>query len=264
MLAWENSGFSVDASVRITLIDRDVPSYSQSLEHLLRYCARPPFALERLSVIRGPDGPIARVRYMLPRHKAANWVGPGRGRKATRPGANGLVELSPFEFLDRLTDLVPPPRKHRHRYHGVFAPNHKLRRAVTALAIGNVGKRGEATASGHGNDGHGSTGCCDADQKPRSHDTSRIAWAKLMARLGEEFPLECPACGGDIRLIAFITEPGPIRKILTHLAEPLEPPPLSPARGPPTDWGELVQVHDDREAVQERIDELPVIDIHSL
>ena len=41
MLTWENSGFSVDASVRITLIDRDVPSYFQSLEHLLRYCARP-------------------------------------------------------------------------------------------------------------------------------------------------------------------------------------------------------------------------------
>jgi hypothetical protein len=30
-------------------------------------------------------------------------------------------------------------------------------------------------------------------------------------------PLECPACSGDIRLIAFITEPGPIRKILTHV-----------------------------------------------
>jgi hypothetical protein len=38
-----------------------------------------------------------------------------------------------------------------------------------------------------------------------------------MARVGEEFPLKCPACGGDIRLIAFITEPGPIRKILTHM-----------------------------------------------
>ncbi|MFM1903856.1 MAG: hypothetical protein RLZZ440_1756, partial [Planctomycetota bacterium] len=47
MLAWENRGFSIDASVRITLLDRDVPSYFQSLEHLLRYCARPPFALER-------------------------------------------------------------------------------------------------------------------------------------------------------------------------------------------------------------------------
>jgi len=85
-----------------------------------------------------------------------------------------------------------------------------------------------------------------------------------MAWVGEEFPLECPACGGDIRLIAFITEPEPVRKILTHVGEPLAPPPISPARGPPTDWAEFVQVHDDREAVQGRIDELPVIDIHSL
>ena len=67
--------------------------------------------------------------------------------------------------------------------------------------------------------------------------------AKLMARVGEEFPVACPGCGGDIRLIAFITDPGPIRKILAHLGEPLEPPPVSPARGPPTDWGELVQGH---------------------
>jgi hypothetical protein len=267
MLAWENSGFSVDASVRITLIDRDVPSYFQSLEHLLRYCARPPFALERLSVIRDADGRIIRVRYVLPRHKAATWVGPGRSRKSTRPGANGVVELTPFEFLDRLADLVPPPRKHRHRYHGVFAPNHRLRKAVTSLAIGNVGKRGEAATGGHGGDGRGTEGCCDANHatlKPRSHDTSRIAWAKLMARVGEEFPLECPACGGDIRLIAFITDPGPIRKVLTHLGEPLEPPPVSPARGPPTDWGELMQVHDDRAIFQASPVELPDIDIHSL
>jgi len=76
--------------------------------------------------------------------------------------------------------------------------------------------------------------------------------------------LECPNCGGDIRLIAFITEPGPIRKILVHLGEPLEPPPMSPARGPPADWGELMKVHDDRDIFQGRIDELPTIDIHSL
>ena len=188
-------------------------------------------------MIRGPDDRIAQVRYVLPRHKAANWVGPGRGRKSTRPGANGVVDLSPFEFLDRLADLVPPPRKHRHRCHGVFAPNHRLRKAVTALAIGNVGTRGDTATGGNGNDVHGTRGCCDANHKPRSHDTSRIAWAKLMARVGAEFPLECPACGGDIRLIAFIAEPGPIRKILKALVKPLEPPPLAPARGPPTDWG---------------------------
>ncbi|MBM4011348.1 MAG: hypothetical protein FJ286_08205, partial [Planctomycetes bacterium] len=185
---------------------------------------------------------------------------PGRGRKSTRPGANGVVELSPFEFLDRVADLVPPPRKHRHRYHGVFAPNHKLRRAVTALAIGNIGKRSEA---GHAGQAH-ATGCCDTQAKPRLHDTSRIASAKLLARVGEEFPVACPACGGDIRLIAFITEPGPIRKILTHLGEPLEPPPIAAARGPPTDWDELVQAHDDRDVFQASPDNLPVIDIHSL
>ena len=46
---------------------------------------------------------------MLPRRWitiwAANWFGPGRRRKSTRPGANGVVELSPFEFLERLADL---------------------------------------------------------------------------------------------------------------------------------------------------------------
>jgi len=98
MRAWENSGFSIDATVRITLLDRDVPSYFQSLEHLLRYCARPPFARHRLSVIRDAVGRIARIRYVMPRHKAATWVGPGRKRKSTQPGAGGVIELSPFEF----------------------------------------------------------------------------------------------------------------------------------------------------------------------
>ena len=60
------------------------------------------------------------------------------------------------------------------------------------------------------------------------------------------------------------TEPGPIRKILTHLGEPLKPPPISPPRGPPTDWGELVHVHDDHDIFQASPNELPAIDIHSL
>jgi hypothetical protein len=59
-------------------------------------------------------------------------------------------------------------------------------------------------------------------------------------------------------------EPEPIRKILTHLGEPLEPPPVSPARGPPTDWGEFMQIHDDRDVFQASPDELPAIDIRSL
>jgi hypothetical protein len=144
---------SVQAGLENTLLDR---ALRQFVKHLHKFvsenCKRwlacrdrverpvPPFALERLSARRRADGRIAQARYVVPRHRAANCVGPGRGRWSTRPGVNGVVELSPFEFLDRLTDLVPPPRKHRHRYHGVFAPNQKLKPAVTALAIGNGGK----------------------------------------------------------------------------------------------------------------------------
>ena len=67
--------------------------------------------------------------------------------------------------------------------------------------------------------------------------------AKLMARVGEEFPLECPWVRRRHPAHRVPPKPGPIRKVLTYLGEPLEAPPVSPARGPPTDWGELVQVH---------------------
>ena len=83
-----------------------------------------------------------------------------------------------------------------------------------------------------------------------------------MARVGEEFPLACPNCGGDVRLISFITQPETIRKILTHLREPLEPPHVSPARGPPVDWDDLVQAEDDHSLHQATPDDLPMIDIH--
>jgi ATP/maltotriose-dependent transcriptional regulator MalT len=36
---------------------------------------------------------------------------------------------------------------------------------------------------------------------------------------------------------------------------------VSPARGPPTDWAELVQAHDDRDLFQTSHAELPIIDL---
>jgi hypothetical protein len=46
----------------------------------------------------------------------------------------------------------------------------------------------------------------------------------------------------------------------------LVPPPVSLARGPPTDRGEFFSAwaHDDRDVFQPPHDERPVIDIHSL
>jgi hypothetical protein len=39
--------------------------------------------------------------------------------------------LTPLELIERLAALIPPPRRHRHRYYGVLAPNAPLRSAVT-------------------------------------------------------------------------------------------------------------------------------------
>ncbi len=53
-------------------------------------------------------------------------------------------------------------------------------------------------------------------EKPRSHDTSGIARAKLMVRPGRTVRWSALGCGADIRLIAFITEPELFRKVLAH------------------------------------------------
>jgi hypothetical protein len=43
-------------------------------------------------------------------------------------------------------------------------------------------------------------------------------WAQLIRRIYEANPLLCHRCGGTMRVIAFITEPTVIGKILRHLA----------------------------------------------
>jgi hypothetical protein len=58
-------------------------------------------------------------------------------------------------------------------------------------------------------------------------------WAVLIARIYEVFPLLCPNCGGQMRLIAFITHSTDIRQILEHIGADSEPPQIAPARGPP-------------------------------
>ena len=80
--------------------------------------------------------------------------------------------------------------------------------------------------------------------------------------MDEEFPLACPNCGGDILLISFITQPETIREILEHVGEPLEPPYVTPARGPLVDWDDLVQADNERSLHQATPDDLPMIDIH--
>jgi hypothetical protein len=72
-----------------------------------------------------------------------------------------------------------------------------------------------------------------------STGSKRILWAILLARIYEVFPLLCPLCGGTIQIISFVTETPTIHRILEHIGEPVEPPRISPARGPPI-WDEEI------------------------
>ena len=59
----------------------------------------------------------------------------------------------------------------------------------------------------------------------------------LIARIYEVFPLLCPVCRGQMRIIAFITFSADIHKILEHIGVEPEAPSIAPARGPPL-WDE--------------------------
>ena len=178
-------------------------------ERLLRYCARPPFALDRR-------------RELDPERRLYESTKPG-------PGGNGSLLLTPLELLDRLAALVPPPRLHRHRYFGVLAPNSPLRTAVTALASTAITAPPAPTPQ--------------PTAEPAYRRAARYAWALLLARIYEVFPLLCPLCGAEMQIIAFITDGPTVRDILDHLGEPTAPPRIAPARGPPL-WEATDAEHD--------------------
>ena len=159
-----------------------------------------------------------------------------------------MTRHAPIVSSDQLTNRsvfprgVPPPRTHRQRDHGVLAPNPKLRPAVTA-----PDKRERRLFRDATNGGQAAGGRYDPNKKPRPHDTSRTSLGQAHGPGRGGVSARVPALRRRQPAPWITPKPGPIRKVLTHLGEPLEPPPpVSPARGPPTDWGELVQAHDDR------------------
>ena len=81
---------------------------------------------------------------------------------------------------------------------------------------------------------------------PPKRAPAHYLWAVLIARIYEVFPLLCPLCGGQMRLIAFITEGTQIRRILEHIGVDSQPPhiTITPARGPPL-WDDCDAQSDD-------------------
>ena len=142
----------------------------------------------------------------------------GIGRAcAERLAADGIRVLTAqrgeadgFETV-RLAALVPRPRAHLIRYHGLFAPNARHRHLIVPRPTVNPRPH-------------------PADQSA-SVPTAPMSW---MARLNRVFGIDietCPRCGGQLRVIATVTEPKAIAQILAdlHRREPATGEP----RGPP-------------------------------
>ena len=125
------------------------------------------------------------------------------------------IAVEPLEFMERLAALVPRPRLHLIRFHGVLAPNAKLRSKIVRAPPERAAETSSESAHAQG-------------------ATPRRAWARLLkrastlntARTARGAPRSSPepSSKGRHRRSAGIV------KILTHLGLPTRAPPRAPAQ----------------------------------
>jgi hypothetical protein len=158
----ESSGFSLHAGVAAKGAER------HKLEHLARYISRPPIATERLALTDG-----GHIRYAL--------------KTPYRDGTTHVI-FEPLDLIARLAALVPKPRAHLTRYHGVFAPNGRLRRHITRAGQGKQGL----------------TRCPEpqAAERPAAQRRASMTWAERLKRVFRIEIETCRRCGGRLRVIA--------------------------------------------------------------
>ena len=176
---------------------------------LLRYGLRPPLTASRLSL--SPDG---HVLYQLRRP----WPRPG--------GATHLV-LEPLEFLHRLSALLPRPYAHALRYFGCFS-NHSAARKLLPKPPADPGGP-EASA------GPAVEDTASQDGRPVPSPRRRLLWHQLLRRVLFVEGLACPRCSSaqaavPMVVLAFLSDPPVVERILKHLKLPFVPTPLAPAR----------------------------------
>ncbi len=229
-------GWSLHAGVRIHENDHE------GREKLFRYALRPPLALQRLSM--GEDG---RLLYQM---------------KRPRNGAL-VLSLTPDELLAKLATLVPPPRVHNVRYHGLFAPDAKLRSRVVPSASPAAGAHAHASPAGSlaslmlsvvpehlpcapalppaGGEAPVPDLVLPAQSAPVASSgvsamsagarrAYRIPWSELLKKVFAIDVLACPVCNGRMKIIAYIASATVARRILEHLGLPATGPPLAKTR----------------------------------
>ena len=82
--------------------------------------------------------------------------------------------------------------------------------------------------------GQASAAAVEVEPVPPSLQQARRRWAELLRRIFEVDPLRCSRCGHEMRIVAFITQPRVIDRMLTHLRRIATEPRRS--RAPPPRW----------------------------
>ncbi len=129
-------------------------------------------------------------------------------KTAWHDGTTRLV-FAPLEFLERLAAMTPRPEVNLVICHGVLAPRAQWRQPV--VAYGRIPPDPTDSAGGVAALPSLSEGA--ATQRSPRYWT----WAALMRRAFDIDVLACPRCGGRLRLIATVDDPGVIQQILAHL-----------------------------------------------
>jgi Putative transposase len=91
--------------------------------------------------------------------------------------------MAPLEFMQRLAALVPRPRLHLIRFHGVLGPNAKIRGKIIPRPPG------PATEP-------------SSEHAPAQGAPARMSWARLLKRVFDIDIEHCPNCGGSLKIIA--------------------------------------------------------------
>ena len=175
---------------------RVMASDLEGRKHLARYMIRTPFALEKMTCDKQTGMVLSRSKL----HATLK---------------RNFQLLPTAQWLALLLAHIPDKYEHLVRYYSWYSNR----------------ARGQRSAAAHTADGHTTL---SLDETPPDRRT-RAHWARLIQKVYEVDPMECPKCGAAMRVIAVLDDPAIVRCILKHLRL-WHPKPKDldhPARDPP-------------------------------
>jgi hypothetical protein len=182
----------VDHSIRI-------PAFSiRAREALSQYIARPPLSLKKIGIEENREATVISFTSHSEFFK---------GKTETFPVMRFFLELAQH---------IPPKGCQYIRRYGLYASRTKGK-WPDKPHVRRVAPPGWRKQQHQANqDGQP----CEAEVAYSVSDQeSRSTWARLIAQVYEVDPLVCPRCSAPMRILAVITQPEEVRKILSHLVK---------------------------------------------